>query len=421
MRVFGLLVGILVVTAACMTSGSAVDQSATPPSTRDATDETSVSTQGSGVSTSTTPEDESTTSTSVPAQRPVEGWVSTGADPSVFGAVRITDAAVVDGRIVAVGCATTAAAEGELPIWTSLDAASWDRAAGVKEEPFSAYCLEDVAATPIGVFAVGSTLLRSSDGRVWDPVEFPAEHAIGYAAALFATAERVTVLVQQAAEAESTIATLLTTTDGTTWMEGPAESAALFDSSAVGDVLVGGEGLIAVGASPGGEFVPTAAVWTSPDGLRWRLVTPRDREFSDAYMNAIMDTGNGYLAVGGSPFDTGLMAAWTSPDGTTWSRLPETDEQTDPSVAHMEASALTEIEGTLYAAGRDFDARRSGGLEDVAALWASSDGITWERVDLESLPGLIPFNIVNLRGNLVGFWPPPWPTQEPVQVFITED
>jgi len=370
------------------------------------------------MSTSTTTAVESTTSTGLPAQQPVQGWRSTGADPSVFGEVTITDVVVVDGRLIAVGCRTTDGGERELPIWLSLDGASWDQAAGVEDEPFPAYCLEDVAATPFGVFVTGSSFLRSNDGQIWDPVELPAEHALGHVTALFPTSERVTVLVQRAAESESTIATLLTTTDGTTWVEGPAQSAALFDSSAVGDVLVRGEGLIAVGSSPGGEFVPTAAVWTSPDGLTWRLVTPRDPGFSDAYMNTIIDTDNGYLTVGGNPFDTGLMAAWTSPDGTAWTRLPPPDEQTDPSVAYMEASALTEIEGTVYAAGTDFDSRRSEG--EVAALWESTDGITWERVDLETLPGLLPFNIVNLKESLVGFWPPPWPIPEPVQVFITE-
>lgn len=409
------LVGLVLIATACTTSGSPVDQTPPPSSTPESTEQTP---EPSVVSTTTTTVGESTTSTSVPAQRPIQGWDTTGADPSVFGTVTITDAVVVGGRIIAVGCAVTADAEEELPIWTSLDAASWHRATGVEEESFPAYCLEHVTATPLGVFAVGSSLLRSTDGQVWDPVELPANHALGHAAAVFPTSEGITVLLQHAAEAESTIATLLTTTDVTTWAEGPAQSATLFDSSAVGDVLVSGEGLIAVGSSPGGEFVPTAAVWTSPDGFTWHLVTPRDPGFTDAYMNTIIETDNGYFAVGGNPFDTGLMAAWASPDGTDWTRLPPPDEQTDPSVAHKEASALSEIDGTVYAAGTDFDARRSD--EEVAALWESTDGITWERVDPETLPGLIPFNVVSHTDSLVGFWPPPWPAPEPVQVFTTE-
>lgn len=370
---------------------------------------------------STSPTTESTTSMQKPVRPPIQGWRSTGSDPSVFGAVTISGSVVVDGTIIAVGCSSGDEVGEGLPIWSSVDAVSWEQATGTETDPFPVYCLDDVAATPFGVLAIGSRLLRSTDGRVWQPVQFPAEHAPGYPSALFPTTERLTVLVQRAAEAESTIATLLTTTDGATWVEGPAQSAALFDSSAVGDVLVSTEWLIAVGSSPGGEFVPTAAAWTSPDGLTWSLVTPRGRGFSDAYMNAIIDTGNGYLAVGGNPFDTGLMAAWASPDGTTWSRLPPPDEQTDPNVAHMEASALTSIAGTVYAAGSDFDARRSEGLQELAALWESSNGITWERVDLGTLPGLIPFTIVSFDDTtLVGFWPPRWPGREPVQVFTTE-
>ncbi len=364
-----------------------------------------------------------TTSTTVPLPDPIDGWRSTGSDPGVFGSVTITDAVVIDERIIAVGCTTTGGTGAGFPVWVSEDAATWEQATGpATVGPISADCLTDVVTTPIGVFAHGLSLFRSTDGLSWEPVEFlTPEGSVGNVEAIFPTAGRVSVLLQRGSLNETTIATLFTTIDGTTWVEGPAESAALFDSSGVGDVLGGGERLIAVGASPWGEFVPTAAVWTSTDGLNWELVTPRRVGFSDAYMHTIIDTGDQFVAVGGNPFDTGLMAALASPDGIKWRRLPPPDEQANPNVAYMEAVAITQIDGTIYAAGRDYDARRSDGLQELAALWVSSDGATWERITPEELPGLIPFSIVNIDDSLIGFWPPPgWPDRAPVQVFTSD-
>lgn len=379
------------------------------------------STDSAVVSTSTSVG--SMSSVPVPSP-PIDGWRSTGADPSAFGSVTITDAVAVGDLVIVAGCTTIGVSESEFPVWVTEDAVVWERATGPEQiGPFPVDCLTDMVATPFGIFAHGVGLVRSTDGRLWEPVEFLTVNGypIGNVDAMFATADRLTVLLRHGSLNESTIATLFTTTDGTNWREGPAGSASLFDNSGLGDVLAVEERLIAVGASPWGEFVPTAAVWTSSDGLVWRLVTPPNGGFADAYMHAIINTGDEFVAVGGNPFDTGLMATWTSPDGVNWRRLPSPDEATDPNVAYMEAVAITRIKDTIYAAGTDFDARRPDGRRALAALWTSSDGTTWERVDFAALPGPIPFTIIDFKDESIGFWPPPfWPNQEPVQVFTTE-
>lgn len=227
--------------------------------------------------------------------------------------------------------------------------------------------------------------------------------------------DRVTLLYSRAAEAESRIATLVTTTDGQTWEPGPADFAALFHSSDISAVIEGGPGLIAVGASPGGEFVPSAAVFTSPDGLTWSRVTPRDADFNDKVMSDVLAVGTGYLAVGGD-FETGLMTAWTSPDGIVWSRSQPPPEQTDPSVAHMIAEAVTRAGGFIWAAGRDFDARRDD--NGLPAMWVSDDGLTWDRVDFDEATGVIPFALIDTPNLRIGVWPPPFSlSRDPVQIF----
>ncbi len=159
---------------------------------------------------------------------------------------------------------------------------------------------------------------------------FEQRGQLGSLRAVFASPDddRVTLLYSRAAEAESTAATLVTTTDGLAWTTGPETSAALFDSSDVADVIRGGDGLLAVGASPGGEFVPTAAVFTSADGLEWRRVTPTTSDFEDKIMTAVAATPSGYVAVGGDFFETGLMTAWTSQDGISWRRRIPTRRRT---------------------------------------------------------------------------------------------
>jgi hypothetical protein len=353
------------------------------------------------------------------------GWQDILANPAVFGDATITGAVSLGDTIVVTGCATNDGGAGGFPVWTSTNGATWVQSAGPDTGATSIQdgrtelildCLSDIVVTPFGLYAQGGALFQSTDARTWEVVNLPIDGA--RLEAIFPGTGRATVLVSQASVNETRVATLLTTTNGTDWSEGPAESAALFESSDVGDVLATGSGLLAVGASPGGEFVPTAAAWASPDGLTWRRTTGDGGGFSEAIMNAVVETESGFVAVGRSTA-TGQMASWTSPDGDTWHRRAGSSDEIEASVAHQSATSVTEIGDTLYAAGDDFDARRSGPQWE-SALWMSGDGATWERVDDTSIA--IPFNIVTHGSSLIGFSPPPWwvETQQ-VQVLTPSD
>ncbi len=369
-----------------------------------------------------------TTTTTTVRPDPAEGWGRLDVDTGVFGGVAPVDGAAQDGRVVLVGCPPEAL--GLFPIWWA-EGLEFQRAEGpAVERPQDVRCVQEVVSTPFGWFAGGlGSLLRSPDGVSWEILDVPAllgyefSGQLGYADNLFVSPDgaRLTVLFRRAAQAESTIANLVTTTDGETWVENAHPSQSLFDSSGIAAVIAGGDGLLAAGSSPGGEFVPTAAVFTSPDGLRWRRVTPAGGpDFDDKVIEDILQVGDRFIAVGGDFFETGLMTAWTSPNGYDWRRLPHPPETTDPSVAFMSGQALTVADGYIWVAGRDFDARRDE-PQELPAIWRSPDGEAWERLPIDQLPINVPFEIASTTDLRIGIWPPPAGSiDEPVILFTAD-
>ncbi len=387
-----------------------------------ATSESSSSTVAGATTTSVAPSTTlaSTTTTSASpvtttSEPSLDGWRALPAD--VWGEVRLRDAAQLGGRTYVVGC-TPDGNEGS--IWWSPDLVSWNRVAGDA-------CISQISSSSFGLFAVGwSGSLWSPDGGSWQPLdlstdlgfEYPGQ--LGNLRAVFVAPDeaRVTLLYSAAAEAESTVARLVTTTDGTGWELVESGSADLFDNADVFDVVPGGDGLLAVGSSPGGEFVPTAAVWTSPDGLDWRRVTPVDADYTDKVIYDIVAVDEGFVAVGGDFFVTGLMTAWTSDDGLIWTRSPHPDETTDPSVAQMTAHAVTVRDGVLWAAGRDFDASRN--IVEIPGLWRSDDsGVTWVRVEADTYADpIVAFDLLD-GPDVLGVWPPAGsPFQTDTRLFV---
>lgn len=341
---------------------------------------------------------------------PVGDWERISTDPRLFGPGAITGGANDDARIVLAGCEGFVRDAPGLPIWWSDDALTWQRAEG----PDDVECLTFVEATPFGFFAGGAgSSLWSADGVQWESLDladgFGLEEPgqLGWVQAVFLspTDDRVTLLYSRASFGESTVATLATTTDGEIWSLGPAESAALFDTSDVEDVIEGGDGLLAVGQSPGGQSVPTAAVFTSVDGLSWRRVTPQNVDFDEKVMRSVLRVGDQFVAVGGDYSDTRLMTAWTSPDGITWTRSPRPDDPVAAEFGSMTAEAITTEGGKIWAAGRDFDAARDR-EQTLPAIWSSEDGRLWSRVDIEEVRGTIPFTVVDTGDLRIGVWPP---------------
>jgi len=91
--------------------------------------------------------------------------------------------------------------------------------------------------------------------------------------------------------------------------------------------------------------------------------------------------GPGLVAVGDASMDASdswMAAVWTSTDGVTWSRVPPQPEVLGgPDVPQAMFSVATGGPG-LVAAGES---------SQGPAVWTSTDGITWSRVDTTTLHG----------------------------------
>ena len=192
-----------------------------------------------------------------------------------------------------------------------------------------------------------------------------------------------------------------------------------------------GSGLVAVGTTGDSEDTD-AAVWVSTDGLDWARV-PSPPSFGGRghqAMNAISVVGGQIVAVG---YDYTDAAVWTSGDGLAWSAVDDSafggdgeqkiwslavvepgliavgEDDRDAAVWIFDGSAwaqiqdqtafggdghqlmrdVTEFDGRLVAVGGAFLyedifflGRGLGGTLD-AMVWASEDGLSWDRVDDE--------------------------------------
>ncbi len=167
--------------------------------------------------------------------------------------------------------------------------------------------------------------------------------------------------------------------DGIAWARVPHDETVLGGAGIqlMHSVTAGGPGLVAVGwDESGGDS--DAAVWTSPDGIIWSRV-PHDETVlggtGDQAMENVTAGGPGLVAVGREGPGGDLNAAvWTSPDGIIWSRVPD-DEAVFGGEGIQVMWGVTAAGPGLVAVGSEFS-----GDDDDAAVWTSSDGITWSRV-----------------------------------------
>ncbi len=171
--------------------------------------------------------------------------------------------------------------------------------------------------------------------------------------------------------------------DGLTWSRVPHDEA--LSGGLMRSVTVGGPGLVAVGNDLYGGG---AAVWTSSDGVTWSRVPHDETVFGGdrkQIMFSVVAGGPGLVAVG---YDSsvGLAAVWISPDGLTWTRIPHDDEVFGGDWGTRIFSVTSGGPGLIAVGSADVFPEESEGIAAStaslrdAAVWASSDGITWARV-----------------------------------------
>ena len=141
-----------------------------------------------------------------------------------------------------------------------------------------------------------------------------------------------------------------------------------------------GSQLVAVGTSEEGSDLCDAAVWRSTDGRDWVRVTDDQAILGgpgNQTMNAVAVGGPGLVAVGtDNPAGRPQAAVWTSADGSTWSRVADDHGTLGGSdIQGMWAIAASSSE--IVAVGYDSSSWH-------AAVWVSTDGISWADVTLSN-------------------------------------
>ena len=135
-----------------------------------------------------------------------------------------------------------------------------------------------------------------------------------------------------------------------------------------------GEAAVRIAGGPNGWMAEGAqAIWTSQNGMAWTLaathgITPQEPGDS---VNAVINTADGFLAVGGGKTSGGQQAViWLSHDGVTWQRT---------TAAQL---GLTTVSGQTpssisFATTRGHDTL----ISDQGSVWLSTDsGSAWTRV-----------------------------------------
>lgn len=181
-------------------------------------------------------------------------------------------------------------------------------------------------------------------------------------------------------------AAVWTSTDGLSWSRVPHDESVFGGNGSqwMFGVAVGGPGLVAVGADSSG-FDRAGAVWTSTDGLSWSRVPHDETLFGGdvhATINDVTSGGPGLVAVGWAGRPDTNAAVWTSSDGLSWSRVSASGAALGGE-GTQEMRSVVAGGSVLVAVGRDvaLEQPRSDG-----AVWTSGDGITWSRV---AAPGVL--------------------------------
>lgn len=140
------------------------------------------------------------------------------------------------------------------------------------------------------------------------------------------------------------------------------------------DIAIGPSGLVAVGYEERGGDVDAAA-WTTTDGRTWSRVPDDERILGgdgDQIVNGLESAGGRLVAVGSTGTGSNERAAvWISTDGAAWSRIDEHD---------MSGGTARTSMTSIDAGGSLIVAAGSGDSGDHAPIWTSTDGLTWSRV-----------------------------------------
>jgi len=289
----------------------------------------------------------------------------------------------VDGRLVALG-------SGDAPILTSSDGIDWTPA----DTP-AANLLGVVQGGP-GLIAYGSTpddkaaLWTSADGLTWTPAHDPGGVFDVPSSGMLPVAGVADIVAGGpgfvAVGASDDKPTVWTSPDGLEWTlaaQLASTSGWLYDVEVVGaDLVVEG----AVDPDPDTSPDPEHRAWTSEDGTAWSRTAPDPIDYDvnpdPSAAHVTLDAGPGLVAIAGEddvPRAPQRTVLWTSVDGRSWTRVPEEQHGIDGAVGQA-----IEVGGQFVAVG---ERRGQADRYPDAAVWTSVDGLTWDPVTDDSFGG----------------------------------
>ena len=192
------------------------------------------------------------------------------------------------------------------------------------------------------------------------------------------------------AEACTPYPTVWTSSDGTSWDRSPADPDVFGERGAMLDVVATEHGIIAAGGfytADGETELIQPTVWLSSDGIEWERVWQGEAyDFSTATLitgfQALTASADGQVVgVGTAVNDRGdfVGAIWTSTDGRSWERIDPNSE-----VFASNGDSDVAIQDVAWGPGGFVAVGSDGGTS--VAIWHSPDGSTWNRADTVDQP-----------------------------------
>jgi hypothetical protein len=160
----------------------------------------------------------------------------------------------------------------------------------------------------------------------------------------------------------------------------------------ISDIVAWGDGYVGVGTSRHGDHASgtettSPAFFTSADGLHWTLAQEGDPIDEDTTSQSeewfparIVPVGDTLLAVGHDPFGPIAPRLWRSEDGSTWTLLDNSswrEALTNNTLLSVAAGPTGVV--VVAAEGSGFSP------QGLPLIMHSSDGVTWDRLDLSAV------------------------------------
>lgn len=234
----------------------------------------------------------------------------------------------------------------------------------------------DVVAVGDGFVAVGTESIdraavwRSPDGRTWTAVDGGAafDRAVMTGVGITGSGRLVAVGRDVRDVEHDRAAAWVSDDQGATWRRVDHPS---FADAQLIRIVPMGDGLVAVGGVPGAD---EAATWITTDGEAWVRSAPQ-ASLEHAFLWSVAAAGDRLVAGGWRRSPEPSAAFWTSTDGLTWEPVPAPAGAAGYQVRTVQAFAAGWIAGGDLVEGGQ------------GAGWTSADGIRWTPVSGDAFEG----------------------------------